>query len=99
MPFQDETGRGFKQRGAQKPTACRIEFSTFLERFHSQDQHPITLCRGEQGRCLPERFDTGIGTTQQRQIRPCDAKLDRHLCWYGTGGCVGEMQGVFCLTR
>src|SRR5262245_48363202 len=99
MPFQDETGCGFKQRCAQEPAACRIEFGTFLERFHCQDYHSITLGHGEQGRCLPERLDTGIGTTQERQIRSCDAKLDRDLCWYGTWSRVREMQRILCRTR
>jgi hypothetical protein len=66
VPFQDETGCGFEQWCPQEPTACLIEFRTFLKRFHSQDKHPITLCRGEQGGGLPERLNTGISTTQER---------------------------------
>src|SRR5919197_2544482 len=83
VPFQDETSGGFQERRTQEPTASRIELGAFLERFHAQDQYPVTLCRGEQGRCLPERLDTGIGTTQERQIWSCDAKLDGDLCWDG----------------
>src|SRR5712691_9265902 len=93
MPFQNNTGRGFEQRCAQQPTACRIQLGAFLERLHTQDQHPITLRRGEEGRRLPECLEASIRTAQERQIRPRDAELDSDFCWDSTWGSVGKMQG------
>src|SRR6266849_7903719 len=99
VSFQDETGRGFEQRCAQEPPACRIQHDAFLECFHAQNQDPITLRRGEEGRCLPKCLEASIRTAQERQIRPRDAELDGDFCWYSTWGSVRKMQGVFCPTR
>ena len=96
MPFQDQAGRYFGERGTKKPTAGGIQFSAFLKRLNSQDNGAVTLRGGEEGHRLPECLDASIGTTQEGQIRPGNAELDGDFAWYGTGGSVGKMQCGFC---
>jgi hypothetical protein len=99
MPFQDQARCHFREWGTQEPAAGGIQLSAFLKCFNSQDNNTITLRCGEQGDCLPEGLDPGIGTTQEGQIRPGNAELDTDFAWHGTGGSVGKMQRGFCIPR
>src|SRR5215471_4435 len=75
MPFQDQAGRHFSERGTKEPTACSIQLSALLKRFDSQNNGAVTLRSGEEGHRLPECLDASIGAAQEGQIWPGNTEL------------------------
>jgi hypothetical protein len=91
MAFEQETDGRLDQRATEKPASGSEELCALHKRFDSQEHGTITLVMGEEGGCLPKRFDPGVGTAEQGQIRTDDIELNGNLSRHSARGRVGKV--------